>query len=346
MRVGDLLITAKTEQFGRWLLLFHQLPSNPAYLRVKVWRRMQALGAVAIKNAVYALPASDQSQEDFEWLLKEIVEAGGEAVICEARLIDGLSDSDVRALFNASREAEHTEIAQQARALAARLGDGPTAELRADCKTQFARLKKRHGETVSIDFFGANGRETVDGLLGALEKALSEKPTEQPANEPASKPDPTNLKGRVWVTRQGVHIDRIGCSWLIRRFIDERAVFKFVLPRNYVPEKNELRFDMFDAEFTHEGDNCSFEVLLAHSGLDDAALRSIAEIVHEIDLKDEKFGREETAGVRVLINGICADTHDDEERIARGGVIFDDLYSSFRKKKTSRASAAAQTKRS
>jgi hypothetical protein len=344
--MGELLISAKTEQFGRWLLLFHQLPSNPAYLRVKVWRRMQALGAVPIKNAVYALPASDQTQEDFEWLLKEIIEAGGEAVICEARLIDGLSDSDVRALFNSAREAEHTEIAQQARALAAKLGDGAAAEIRADCKTQFARLKKRHGEIVAIDFFGANGRETVDGLLGALEKALSEKPMGQPANEPTSKPAAANLRGHVWVTRQGVHIDRIGCSWLIRRFIDDGATFKFVLPRNYVPAKNELRFDMFDAEFTHEGDNCSFEVLMAHSALHDPALQSIAEIVHEIDLKDEKFGREETAGVRALINGICTDTHDDEERIARGSAIFDNLYSSFRKKKPARGSASPQTKKS
>src|SRR6266567_52701 len=344
--MGDLLINAKTEQFGRWLLLFHQLPSNPAYLRVKVWRRLQGLGAVAIKNAVYALPACDQSQEDFEWLLKEIVEAGGEAVICEARLIDGLSDGDVRGLFNTAREIEHREIAQQARALSAKLGDGTAAELRADCKAQFARLKKRHGEIVAIDFFGANGRETVDGLLGALEKALSEKPIEQPANEPASKPAIENLKGRVWVTRQGVHVDRIACAWLIRRFIDERGTFKFVLPRNYVPGENELRFDMFDAEFTHEGDNCSFEVLMEHSGPDDAALQAIAEIVHEIDLKDEKFGREETAGVRALINGICADTHDDEERIARGTAIFDGLYASFRKKKISRASASTQTKKS
>src|SRR5256885_6466712 len=128
--MGELLVTAKTEQFGRWLLLFHQLPSNPAYLRVKVWRRMQALGAVAIKNAVYALPASESTQEDFEWLLKEIIEAGGEAIICEARLIDGLSDADVRALFNAAREVEHMEIAQLARTLSGKLGDGTVTELR------------------------------------------------------------------------------------------------------------------------------------------------------------------------------------------------------------------------
>src|SRR6201984_1060958 len=90
----------------RWLLLIHQLPAKPAYLRVKIWRRLQALGAVAIKNSVYALPASEQSQEDYDWLRKEILEAGGEAVIWEARLAGGLSDGEIRALFNAARDAD------------------------------------------------------------------------------------------------------------------------------------------------------------------------------------------------------------------------------------------------
>src|SRR5919106_6979654 len=85
---------------NRWLLLIHQLPAKPAYFRVKIWRRLQALGAVAVKNAVYALPAGEQAQEDFEWLLREVTEGGGEAFLCEARLIEGLSDQEVRALFN------------------------------------------------------------------------------------------------------------------------------------------------------------------------------------------------------------------------------------------------------
>ena len=73
-----------------WLLLIHQLPAKPAYLRVKIWRRLQDLGAVAVKNAVHALPMNEETQEDFEWLLREIQEGGGEAFLCEARLIDGL----------------------------------------------------------------------------------------------------------------------------------------------------------------------------------------------------------------------------------------------------------------
>src|SRR5688572_26398148 len=123
--------TARATQPDRWLLLIHQLPAKPAYMRVKIWRRLQTLGAVAVKNAVHALPASEHSLEDFQWLLKEIHDSGGDAVICEARLIDGLSDSDVRELFNAARDADYAEIADEARALSAKVAATPLTESRA-----------------------------------------------------------------------------------------------------------------------------------------------------------------------------------------------------------------------
>lgn len=318
-----------TDAVARWLLIIHQLPAKPAYLRVKTWRRLQSIGAVAIKNGVYALPASEQSHEDLEWLRREIEQAGGEAVICEARLIDGLTDAGVRALFNAARDSDYSEIADELRALNARLGNGH-AQSPDELRALFKRLKSRHALNVAIDFFGASGREVSDGLIGALEAGLQERgmePRESLPDSPA-----TNFKGRVWVTRQGVHVDRIACSWLIRRFIDPTAAIKFILPREYQHIPGELRFDMFDGEFTHEGDRCSFEVLMARAGLDDPALVAIAEIVHDIDLKEDKFGREETAGVKALINGICSGTHDDEQRIARGRAILDDLYAGFQRK--------------
>ena len=85
----------------RWLLLIHQLPPKPHYFRVKVWRRLQRLGAVAIKNSVYVLPKNDQTQEDFQWVVREIIEGGGEASLCEARFVDGLSDDQIEGLFQA-----------------------------------------------------------------------------------------------------------------------------------------------------------------------------------------------------------------------------------------------------
>jgi len=130
-----------------------------------------------------------------------------------------------------------------------------------------------------------------------------------------------------------VFADRIASAWLIRRFIDPQAQFKFVSGKGYRPRDGELRFDMFEAEFTHEGDKCTFEVLLERAGVKDAALRAIAEIIHDIDLKDGKFGRTEVAGIRTLIEGIGAATNDDTQRIARGTAVFNDLYEYFRKKR-------------
>jgi hypothetical protein len=131
------------------------------------------------------------------------------------------------------------------------------------------------------------------------------------------------------VTRQGVQIDRIASAWLVRRFIDPGARFKFVPGTGYRPQPGELRFDMFEGEFTHQGDRCTFEVLLGHAGLADPALRAIGEIIHDIDLKDGKYGRAEAAGVRSLVAGIAASSTDDEQRLARGAALLDDLYSSF-----------------
>ena len=141
------------------------------------------------------------------------------------------------------------------------------------------------------------------------------------------------LRSRTWVTREGVYADRIASAWLIRRFIDPDARFKFVSGKGYRPADGELRFDMYEAEFTHEGDKCTFEVLVERSALKDPALRAIGEIIHDIDLKDGKFGRTEAAGIKTLIEGISVATKDDDERIARGTEVFNNLYEYFRKKR-------------
>ena len=332
--MGD-VATSVSVMADRWLLLIHQLPAKPAYLRVKVWRRLQALGAVAVKNAVYALPANEQTQEDFEWVLKEITEGGGEALICEAQLIDGVSDQEVRSLFTAARDEDYAAIAKEARVLAEALRRGLNTMTPVEGRAQLTRLKGKLAQVVAIDFFGANGRETVDGLLTGLQIKLTEGTAVERSESSAARQTAalSHLKDRTWVTRQGVHVDRIGCAWLIRRFIDPGARFKFVSGKGYAPSVGELRFDMFEAEFTHQGDRCSFEVLLGHAGLTDPALQAIAEIVHDIDLKDGKFGRDEAGGVKALIAGVAMAHRSDEERLTRGGAIFDDLYEHFSKKR-------------
>src|SRR6516162_9110864 len=100
-----------------WLLLIHQVPNSPAYLRVKMWRRLQKIGAIAVKNAVYVLPRSDQSSEDFHWVAREILEAGGDASVCEATFIEGITANELIELFQAARDSDYGELMEESKQL-------------------------------------------------------------------------------------------------------------------------------------------------------------------------------------------------------------------------------------
>src|SRR5437763_5736844 len=315
-----------------WLLLIHQIPPKPNYFRVKIWRRLQKLGAVGIKNSVYALPAGEQAQEDFNWVLREIVEGGGDASLVEARLVEGLNDEQVKEMFRAARDTDYMAVAGDARELAKQLPrKGEIADgKRSEHEAALARLQKRVGEIAAIDFFHARSREALDGLLKELEEKLAA-PSKQDQVAPARAVE--RPRGAVWVTRTGIHVDRMASAWLIRRFVDPKAKFKFVSVREYRQRPGELRFDMFDGEFTHRGELCTFEVLLERFEISDAALRPIAEIVHDIDLKDEKYGRPDNAGFEHLINGIAMAHPEDEVRLQRAGFVLDDLYEYFKRKR-------------
>ena len=314
-----------------WLLLIHQIPPKPGYLRVKIGRRLQALGAVAVKNSVYVLPRSESALEDFQWVRREIVAGGGDASVCEARFLEGLSEASVEGLFRSAREADYDGLAREARRLQSSLKRRrrPARSSSERATATLQRLRKRLAEVTEIDFFDAPGRGAVEGILSAIESSL------RPPGPEASGVGPVDVKkvsGRRWVTRAGVHVDRIASAWLIKRFIDSGATFRFVKGRDKAPRKGELRFDMFEAEFTHEGEQCTFEVLLRRFGLEDPALRQIGEIVHDVDLKDSKYSRPEAVGVDRLLAGIAMRHKEDEARLRDGGEVFESLYEYFKRK--------------
>jgi hypothetical protein len=293
---------------------------------VKVGRRLQRVGAVAIKNSVYALPGSEQAREDLQWVLREIMENGGDGSICDARFVDGLTNAQVENLFNAARDADYGIILDEARAA--------TDDADLDLSAVAARLRRRLAVVTAIDFFGSAGRLAAEAAVAELEQRLPAHARGNDAEAAHSTARRIDLSGgRTWVTRRGIHVDRMASAWLIRRFIDPAARFKFVSGKGYVAEPAELRFDMFEAEFTHTADCCTCEVLLSEFALTDAALRAIAEIVHDIDLKDDKFGREETSGIDRLIAGIAIGHKDDEARLRAAATVWDGLYESFRRKR-------------
>jgi len=293
-------------------MLIHQLPPKPDYLRVKLRRRLRRIGAVPLKRTVYVLPVSDQSREDLEWLAREIAADGGAATLAQGSFLDEETDRRLVAAFQAARSGEFAEITAASR------------HERADLD----RLTRRLAETVALDHFDAPGRPDAEAALDALSRRLAS------AGSQAMTPPDAALRGRTWVTRTGVYVDRIASAWLIRQFIDPDARFRFVAPKAYRPEPGEVRFDMFEGEFTHEGELCTFETLCRHYKLQDAALTAIGEIVHDIDVKDDKFDRPETAGIRMVLDGIARSHADDAIRLQRGAAILDDLYGQFRKGRT------------
>lgn len=307
---------------GRWLLLFHQLPPKPDYLRVKVRRRLQKIGAVLLKNSLYVLPNTPESLEDFQWLRREITHDGGDATICAVGFLEGVTDAELEEMFRQASDQVYQALAVAARSAAAEAGE-------ADVE----RLRRQLSEAVERDFFAASQRMKAERAVAALAERVVRDSQRGPAPESA----PPRPQGATWVTRQGVHIDRIASAWLIRRFLDPAARFKFASAQGYSHAPEELRFDMFEGEFTHEGDHCTFETLLARFGLSDPALHAIAQVVHDIDCKDERFGRDEVPGVASVIRGITLTHPSDAARLAAGAAVIDGLYAQFSSAKPQRS---------
>jgi hypothetical protein len=314
----------RNETESRWLLLIHQIPPKPSYFRVKIWRRLQQVGAVPIKQSVYVLPKNDQTLEDFSWMLREIKDGGGEASLCGAAFIDGITDEQIIAMFRDARKIDYEEIIKDTRFILSELPQGPEAQIEdvSHADGQLARLQKKMAELTAIDYFECSDRGVAEVLLANLAEQLRGAKTGKVTQSKTHQ----DLTGKTWVTRENVYVDRIACAWLIRRFIDSAARFKFVSSKKYKPQPNELRFDMFDAEYTHDGDLCSFEVMIRRCGWDQKRFTPLAEIVHDIDLKDEKFGRPEAAGIKMLFSAIVTAHPKDEERIEIGCKILDDLF--------------------
>jgi hypothetical protein len=301
----------------RWLLLLHQIPPKPEYFRAKVLRRLGQVGALPLKNSAYVLPNGEDTLEDLEWICQEIEQQGGAAWLFRVEVIAGMSSEQIEDAFRQMHTPEYENLIQQGRALLQQTASTPDETLAA-----YRRLLRRNQQLRRVDFFECPLRQELEQLMSDIERQIH-------AGEARDARTVLPASGRVWVTRKGVRVDRIASAWLIRRFIDPQAIFRFVDPGAYSHQAEEVRFDMFEGEFTHQGDSCTFEVLIAVNNFSDAALVAVAEMVHDIDLKDDRYQRAETAGLARLIDGLCSQTPTDELRLERGASIFDSLYRSF-----------------
>ena len=316
-----------------WVLLVHQLPPRPTNLRVRIWRKLQKLGAVAIKNSVYVLPANEKTNEDFQWLKQEIESAGGEAAVFRAGSVEGKTDEEIIAAFRNARDEEFAIIAAEFDGLTGRIREQSRIKHLSPARlaAHEVELDKLHAQlelVIANDFFEAEGRASAVSAYNRCQKAIhiSQTPGKKISRAPGkSGLSMVDFQGRRWVTRRNLHIDRLASAWLIKQFIDKRPRFYFVADGETI--EGAIPFDMFGAEFTHHGEDCTFETILKRFGLsENKGLREIAEIVHDIDLKDDKFHRLEAAGLNAVIDGLSKVLRNDRKLLQQISAVFDGLY--------------------
>jgi hypothetical protein len=331
----------QTKEASRdWILLVHQLPARPTNLRVRIWRKLQKLGAVSIKNSVYVLPANEKTHEDFQWLKQEIESTGGEAAVFRAGSVEGATDEEIIAAFRDARDVEFGAIAAEFDGLTGRIREQSRAKhlspgRLAAHETELDKLHSELERVIANDFFGAKSRGDALKAYERCQKAVRFSQT--PAKESSQARTKSGVlavadyQNRRWVTRRNLHIDRLASAWLILQFIDKRPRFYFVGDNESI--EGTIPFDMFGAEFTHQGEDCTFETMLKRFGLKDIkGLRDLAEIVHDIDLKDNKFNRLEAPGLNAIIDGLSASIRGDRKLLQQSSVIFDGLFALFGKR--------------
>ena len=320
--------------FQEWIFLIHQLPPKPTNLRVRVWRKLQKLGAVAIKNSIYVLPNTEKAHEDFQWLKQEFESAGGEASVFKAASVEGATDKEIIAAFRKARDDEFAAVTAEFDGLTGALreqqrGKHLSAGRLSAHESEIDRLHSELERIAANDFFAATGRTAAFAAYERCRKELrtAQGPTAKsaPSQTASGKLDVAKFQGRRWMTRRNLHIDRLASAWLIKQFIDKRPRFYFVAEGETI--EGAIPFDMFGAEFTHHGEDCTFETMLKRFGLtENKGLREIAEIVHDIDLKDDKFNRLEAAGLNAIIDGLSKVLRDDRKLLQQTNVVFDGLH--------------------
>ena len=304
-----------------WLLLLYGLPAKGNTARVSLWRKLKLYGAVPLKTSAYVLPDKPEHFERFQWLATQIKDSGGEATLIRVAKIEGVPDEELIQLFNKARSADYKEVKEACQATIRDRKRMPEGELAAEA----ARQQRRFNEIKAIDYFDSGGAEDARMMLQRLERLLSPRGREKAAPRLSTE----DFQGKTWLTRPRPGIDRCGSAWLIRRFIDRKA--KFVFGREASTHPKALPFDLADVEFSHHGDDCTFETLVKRFGITDRAVGEMAEMVHDADLEDEKFQRNECLGINAVLSGWGKTRMSDAELLAKGIECFEGLYQQLQK---------------
>lgn len=328
-----MLRTKPSERQG-WLLFFYSVPSRPVSNRMKIWRRLTQAGALPFKGAAYILPHREEHYEFCQWLVLEAERMGGEAAFVHVEKIETMHDREIIDLFNSQRERDYQDIGGMLEGLERKIQSikkGSNIHGGKKISEQLYKLLKKFEATRTIDFFSSKAGTAIKKRIEALQDELKGidrvyAGIRSPAIVPKRIED---YQGKTWVTRKRPFVDRMASAWLIRKFIDPVASFEFIDEKEVTHlDKDAVAFDVMGGEFTHIGDMCTFEVLIKSFNLTDRRIKKIATIVHEIDIKDDKFRTPEAKGIEEILAGIRKTSKSDKDALERGMAIFEMLYES------------------
>lgn len=316
-----------------WLLIFYSVPSQPVSSRVKIWRKLAKAGAVQLKGAVYILPAAEEHEEFLQWLIGEVKSMGGDGAFVRTAEIRTMTDAAIRRLFTTQADQEYHRLEKALDVLERKIQSirkGTKSEDGKHLADQVAKYTKEFEGVAKRDFFGSSTGQAMKKRLQAVEVALRDAGKKAPEEAASIMSRRTqDYQGKIWATRKKPFIDRMASAWLIKRFIDPRASFVFIDERDIASLDNTtVAFDMRGAAFTHVGDLCTFEVLVKSFGIKDKAVKKIAEIVHDIDVKDDMYCKPEATGVEEILSGIRKIAKSDADGLERGMDAFEMLYQS------------------
>lgn len=321
------MVTAKQE----WFLVFYSVPSHPVSNRMKIWRKLAKAGAVQLKGAVYILPATDEHEEFLQWLIGEVKAMGGDGAFVRSAEIHSIDEGDIRKLFLSQAEQEYRGFERKLEPLERKVQSirkGAKHDENSRLADHAGKLARELGDIHARDFFSTTLGVEMTKRMQKLKTAL--KDLGGSGAEPTGSVTPKRVadyQGRTWFTRKKPFIDRMASAWFIRRFVDTKASFKFINESDLASlAANAVTFDMTGAEFTHIGDLCTFEVIVKSFGIKDKAVRKIAEIVHDLDVKDDKYGNPEAPGVEEFLMGIRKTVKNDSDALERGMAVFEMLY--------------------
>ena len=302
-----------------WLLLLYTLPTKQSAGRVNLWRKLKKMGACPLRTSAYVLPDESAHMERFQWLAQQVRDYEGEATLARVTKIEGLSNEELAGMFNEVRAEDYAAVQKS-------LGQLITANrknVHAEFVGALEKLRKQFQEIRAIDYFSCPLAHDVEMLFQRAGR-LSE-----PRAKSSTVLDAKKFHGRTWLTRPRPEIDRVGSAWLIRKFIDPRATFVFAASPGAFAQA--LPYDMADVEFTHHGDDCTFETLLKRFAVSDQAAHQIGEMIHDADLEDGKFQRAECVGLDLLFKGWARLGLDDAEILEKSFACFDALHAALRK---------------